>query len=171
MGRYKHEDPDDLNNDPIVRCARSWIALKRSMSSFSFSETARKLQQELVTGRAWQRMRVYVRDTSCFQIIQRSVGAGAGACIGAGYGRASITVSLANVYDLYRANTTAALSALVGIALMLLGVIVLVVSGGGNGDFVDIAVGVDGCPNQADVAAWRHSCRPQWTGEIQGRCS
>ena len=192
MGRYKDDHraaaaaaagggsvDDDVNDDPIVQCARSWLHFKRSMASFSFSETASRARHDLsiVALRTWVRLRVYAQDTRFFQILQQSaeggprMGSGGGRTPGTGAGGSfadTLAAAYYYYYDLYRANFVKATTAFV---LLLTGVVVLIASGGGfgGGGFVDPAVGVEGCPNQAETETWRRSCQPQWTGDVHGR--
>jgi hypothetical protein len=74
MSRYQPHGKDDddeekqygdgASDDPIVRCARSWIAYKRSMQSSvdSCTQSARRLQLAVGSSRTWIRARVFVTD-------------------------------------------------------------------------------------------------------------
>ena len=176
MGRYKYDREDvqsdpTVEDDPIVKLARSWISLKRSFASFSFSDAARTARDEVVSGRTMLRMRIYAQDTYCFHFIRQSLSGIAGAGAG-GVGRTieSFSDSFCKAFEAYRSHTHSAVG--VGGMLLLLGIMVLVTGGGGGiggGGFVDPAVGVEGCPDQGDAAMWRHSCQPQWTGDVHGK--
>lgn len=188
MGRYKDDRsgdgaPGPHDDDPIVRLARSWLVLKKSVQqtwadvsrqqvawrpSWSWSsslaavtDAASRMHDEVRSGsgRAWIRARVYAQDTQCFQAIQRLQNGGGGES-GLGPWGESV-IHLANVC---RANTSAG----TGICLLVLGFLCLVFSGVGGGGLVDVAVAVEGCPDQTATGDWRHSCQPQWTGEIFG---
>lgn len=95
----------------------------------------------------------------------RSKGGGAGAGGLVDRGMALFQESRASVVEMYKANSTATK---LGALLMLLGVLILI-AGGGGGGFVDISVGVEGCPYAGDTQTWAHSCQQQWTGDLHGR--
>ena len=186
MGRHKNEEGSDTTarimhaapdpsvdgplphgDDPVVRLARQWIALKKHVGDWSSDAAAfvRLARHEIASGRLWIRLRLLAYD------VRARVAVGLPSeCTPASWSRLCRGRFADGPIVFTPSWPNASCVGMGVVVLAIVGVIALVAGAGGGHGYVDAGVGVDGCPDQTSGTdgGWRHSCRSQWTGELHG---